>query len=960
MKKNVNLLLKSCVWAFSVVSLCPVYGQDTASGRIRMTTEEAQERYEGISVQRTSVHDPSIVYDESSDYYYVFGSHIATAKTRDLQNWTWVNLPWGTVGEDGTVTSGVPSSEAFRTNQTREVTIRGEKVAFGNFDAAGWNCALPGGEGQAWTVDGNMWAPDIFYNPVMKKWCEYLSLNGPAWNSCIVLLTADRIEGPYVYQGPVVYTGFRSDTDERISFHKTDLELVIGEQQSLPARYRQENWGDFWPHAIDPCVFYDEEGTLWMSYGSWSGGIYMLQLDEATGLRDYDVDYPGDFDTKGRDVTSDPYFGKKIAGGWYVSGEGSYIEHIGDYYYLFMSYGGLNSDGGYEMRVFRSENPDGPYKDPSGTDAIFTGGWRLNFGLNADNRGEKLLGAYRWGLMEVGECAQGHNSVLAAADGNTYLVYHTRFNDGTEGHQVRVHQLFLNASGWPVAAPFEYHGETVGDGEVAFAQMFSAEEIAGPYRLLVHRYNLDHANKEEVAPVEITLHADGTVDGAYAGRWEVYGGNSYITLELGGVTYEGVVVEQQVEPTTIKAICFTACGKTGVNVWGYRMEDPYALAYTLNTYARPVREGQAVNSHLDLYVMRVESPVQVKWSSDQPDLISNTGRYNPAGLAEDQEVNLTVELSSGNFYWTNVYRVTARKDFVPSGDWRTGVCAYYGFDQVPFVNPYDETEEAVLRSQGGARKPSLEQDSLRTGHILHQYFGASGNCSYVQIPNPLRNVELEGMTVSLWVKRTDEVPWDAIWSFYHPASDMRLYLTGNSYVGFNNGAGDWIDLNHPGAVLSDNIPVGEWCLVTLTLSRENGLVLYINSSRVREWACAGTCHGAEVASPEDFDYDIVMDFIQSCPNFYLGYGSFWGSVDVRLDDLIFYSRALGSNDVRALNTMANRVTDFTSLEGGASVEGVKGVEERRSDGLIYDLSGRPVQRMKKGIYIMDGKKVLRP
>lgn len=960
MKKNVNSLLRSCAVAFAALGLWPAYGQDAAPERILVTTEEAQAMYDDISMQRASVHDPSIVYDEASGYYYIFGSHIATAKTRDLQNWTWVNLPWGTVGEDGAVTSGVPSSEAFRTNQTREITIRGEKVAFGNFDAAGWSCALPGGEGQAWTVDGNMWAPDIFYNPVMKKWCEYLSLNGPTWNSCIVLLTADRIEGPYVYQGPVVYTGFRNDTDERISFHKTDLELVIGEQQTLPARYNQEeSWGSFWPHAIDPCVFYDEEGTLWMSYGSWSGGIYMLQLDEATGLRDYDVAYPGDFDTKKQNATSDPYFGKKIAGGWYVSGEGSYIERIGDYYYLFMSYGGLNSDGGYEMRVFRSERPDGPYKGPDGTDAVFDR-YLLNFGPNADNRGEKLLGAYRWGLMDVGECAQGHNSVLAAEDGNTYLVYHTRFNDGTEGHQVRVHQLFLNASGWPVAAPFEYHGETVGDAELASAQMFSAEEIAGPYKILVHRYNLDHARKEEVTPVEITLHADGTVDGAYTGRWEVYDGNSYITLELGGVAYEGVVVEQQVDPTTIKAVCFTACAKDGVNVWGYRMEDPYALAYTLNTYARPVTEGQNVTRHLDLYGMKVENPVQVRWSSDAPDIISHTGRYNPAGLEGDAEVSLTAELSAGNYYWTNVYHVTAREGTVPSGDWKTGIQAYYGFDREPFVNPYDEAEEAVLLSQGGARKPSLELDSLRTGHILHQYFGASGNCSYVRIPNPLRDMDLEGMTVSLWVKRTDEVPWDAIWSFYDPASDIRLYLTGNSYVGFNNGAGDWMDLNHPNAVVSDNIPVGEWCLVTLTLSREGGLVLYINNGRVRDWTCAGTCHGAEVTSAKDFDYDMVMDFIQSCPDFYLGYGSFWGSVDVRLDDLIFYSRDLSSGDVRALNTMANRVTDFADLENGSSVEGVKCVEERPSNGMVYDLSGRPVRQMKKGIYIVGGKKVLRP
>ena len=65
-----------------------------------------------------------------------------------------------------------------------------------------------------------------------------------------------------------------------------------------------------------------------------------------------------------------------------------------------------------------------------------------------------------------------------------------------------------------------------------------------------------------------------------------------------------------------------------------------------------------------------------------------------------------------------------------------------------FVNAYDYTQTARRLSQGGNDIPSLEKDSLRNGGILHQYFGASGYCSYTQMPNPLRNEHLEGMTVS--------------------------------------------------------------------------------------------------------------------------------------------------------------------------------------------------------------------
>lgn len=133
---------------------------------------------------------------------------------------------------------------------------------------------------------------------------------------------------------------------------------------SLPARYATPgdaygaHWGEYWPNCIDPCVFYDDDDNLWMSYGSWSGGIFMIRLDKTNGLRDYTYTFP--YQINGVDATpgsynqactSDPYFGKKIAGGYYVSGEASYIQKVGKFYYLFMSYGGLTAAGGYQIRV---------------------------------------------------------------------------------------------------------------------------------------------------------------------------------------------------------------------------------------------------------------------------------------------------------------------------------------------------------------------------------------------------------------------------------------------------------------------------------------------------------------------------------------------------------------------------------------------------------------------------------
>ena len=530
-----------------------------------------------VSLTRVSVHDPSVVWDPASQTYYIFGSHRDHAKSTDMMNWTKVTVPWATA-----TSNNANPNIAFTTPEVTKIRKGGEEYDFA-FDAVKWS-ARGGAQGQAkYDVTGNQWAPDVIYNKAMQKWCMYLSVNGDAWYSSIIMLTADNIEGPYRYQAPVVISGFKNGTE----YKDTDLELVLGTLDDLPDRYKTGNkWGDRWPNNIDPCVFYDEEGKLWMSYGSWSGGIWMLELDEETGLRDYDVNY--ELTGKDNGITVDPYFGKKIAGGYYVSGEASYIEYIGGYYFLFMSYGGLAdggiasdyNNGGYQMRVFRSETPDGPYKDMNGTDAVYNS-YQLNFGPDANsNRGINIFGAYKdWGNQAKGnwgERSQGHNSIIAAEDGRTYLVYHTRFQNSRgiwgydNGHQVRVHQVFMSKNGWLVAAPFEYTGEQVTSADIATTQQIANDQIPGDYKLLTHTYKLNHLKKEAASPVDIQLNADGTISGSQTGTWKTEEGTSYVIIKLGSTTYYGVFVEQTLEPTDDKAVAFTGVTKNGQTIWGYQ------------------------------------------------------------------------------------------------------------------------------------------------------------------------------------------------------------------------------------------------------------------------------------------------------------------------------------------------------------------------------------------------------
>jgi arabinan endo-1,5-alpha-L-arabinosidase len=549
------------VRGFAQTSFDVVYSNEVSFTTTAAESVDDDPQTEGPSaLKRVSVHDPSVVFDQASSTYYIFGSHRAAAKSTNMMSWEAFTAPWATA-----TSTNAANADAFTTPEVTKVKKGGKEYDL-NFNAFAGSAR--GSEG--YNVDGMMWAPDVIYNKKLGKWCMYLSINGDFWYSSIIMLTADNIAGPYRYQAPVVISGFRSGD----SYKSTDLEIVLGEQASLPSRYApSDNYGNHWPNCIDPCVFYDETGKLWMSYGSWSGGIFMLELDEATGLRNYDVTYA-------ESETSDPYFGKKIAGGHYVSGEASYIEYIGGYYFLFMTYGGLEAAGGYQMRVFRSLNPDGPYVDSKGSSALYDS-YQLNFGAGANdgNRGVNIFGAYsNWGNLLTGganetsgERAQGHNSIIAAPDGRTYLVYHTRFQDWGEGHQVRVHQVYQNEEGWLVAAPFEYTGEGIKSAGIPAAQKVPTADIPGNYKLLTHKYGLDNAAKEYATPVDITLSADGKISGDATGTWAIKSGTAYITINLGD-DYKGVLVPQTMEPKNVSTPSFTALdSKTCVTIWGYKI-----------------------------------------------------------------------------------------------------------------------------------------------------------------------------------------------------------------------------------------------------------------------------------------------------------------------------------------------------------------------------------------------------
>lgn len=674
----------------SVMSLMAMNG---AMAQTPVGDNDLANAYATQTIGRIAVHDPSIVMDvtgsnANNPLYYIYGSHLGRAKTNATSNYQ----IWNTfkTGEENTGTSNslfadvngnlINFKDAYTTHFIKKVkNSKREEVAFGNFNANGWQY-------KDYNVQGNQWAPDIVYNKTMQKWCMYMSLNGDHWCSSIVCFVSDNIEGPWTYQGPVVFSGFQGTYAHNSyaaadDWKYTDFAIATGET-ALPSRYKVgDNWGTYWPNCIDPCVFYDDSDNLWMSYGSWSGGIFMIKLDKTNGLRDYTYTFPyqisGKTTTPGAasaNCTSDPYFGKKIAGGYYVSGEASYIQKVGMYYYLFMSYGGLTAAGGYQIRVFRSEKPDGPYKDcltETGIDAVYDKP-RVNFGVEANrDEGVKLFGNYQWETMPNAELAQGHNSAIVDHKGRALIVYHTRFLNRREEHEVRVHQLFVNQDGWLVATPYEFSGETYTDNDIATQQLYDATKVAGDYQIIAHPYRQNTAAMDYEKPVTIHLNADGSISGEYTGKWELVSGTSYINLTLKGVAtanaevkFKGVLTEQTIDYTNIKALCFTALSSSdglatssgdtslqtrGLSIWGSKADAKAAIKYTLDKTSVPFADGATLNSNPKLPT-EGHLGATISWKSSNPSILTDEGVVKGKG-----KVTMTMTISKDGYEYTKNY-----------------------------------------------------------------------------------------------------------------------------------------------------------------------------------------------------------------------------------------------------------------------------------------------------------------
>lgn len=255
-------------------------------------------------------------------------------------------------------------------------------------------------EKPTWTDDvvpgfkNHIWAPDIFNHE--GTWYLYYSVSAFGKNTSAIGVATNTTLDP-------------RDKD----YQWEDKGVVL---QSVPNR-------DMW-NAIDPNITMDEEGTAWMSFGSFWNGLKLVKLDKDITK----IAQPEEWHTIARRTRSP---GLPDESGGNAALEAPFIFKKNGYYYQFLSWDlccrGENST--YKVVVGRSKDVTGPYVDREGKS------------LNQGGGSLVVEGNKNW-------YGAGHNSTYTF-DGKDYIFFHAYDARDNGSPKLKVSELEWDDQQWP-------------------------------------------------------------------------------------------------------------------------------------------------------------------------------------------------------------------------------------------------------------------------------------------------------------------------------------------------------------------------------------------------------------------------------------------------------------------------------------------------------------------------------
>ncbi|MDR3056682.1 MAG: arabinan endo-1,5-alpha-L-arabinosidase [Prevotella sp.] len=414
------------------------------------------------------------------------------------------------------------------------VAIKNDNLPFGyiqvrkskdlvNWEFTGWAFKEIPAEARKWVQDNNeskgatnIWAPYI--TEYKGRYRLYYSVSAFAKQiSYIGLAEASSPDGPWELKGCVVKT-------------KT---------------------GDTM-NAIDPSIVTNpDNGEQWMHYGSYFGGLHCVQLNPETGLALKQGD-------QGH-LIARRYDGKKNN---IEAPEIIYNTELKNYY-LFVSYDPLMTT--YNVRVGRSDKPEGPFLDYFGKDM-------------QDETDNYPILTYPYQFENhPGWSGTAHCCVFKNQKGQFFMAHQARLQPDNHMMDLHVREMFWTKDGWPVVSPERYANTAQQEiNQNDLAGSWEIIEIKGdvPDRGLEAGQILWGENKLRENEVNksslITLNNDLSLSGDLQGSWAFE--NNILTIDAAGSTQDLHLFMGQDWENQTQTILFTGLTSKGYSLWGKKVK----------------------------------------------------------------------------------------------------------------------------------------------------------------------------------------------------------------------------------------------------------------------------------------------------------------------------------------------------------------------------------------------------
>jgi arabinan endo-1,5-alpha-L-arabinosidase len=354
----------------------------------------------------------------------------------------------------------------------------------------------------------SLWAPYIL--KVGNEYRLYYSLSSAVSRlSVIGLATSASPEGPWTEKGLVVTS-------------KNDATVQT--------------------NAIDPTVVVTPAGEHWMYYGSAYDGIYVLQLDPATGLALSNGD-------RGMRVAQRGFTGSTINGN--IEGAEIIYNAAQGKYYIFIAYDWLETK--YNVRVGRGDNPRGPFYDFNNVD--------IN---TVQDHGPMIVAPYQF-QGHSGWQGTAHCTVFTDDAGQYYMAHQGRPGASRFSMDLHIRKILWMANGWPVVSPERYAWE---DNSTVAQDSITGqwEKIKLDYHVVPGFAN-EQTNPDFQISTNMTIDAGGTINGDAGDTWTYTA--PWLQLNWSTGSTEKVFVQKGRDWENKKSTyIFTGLNEIGTAVWG--------------------------------------------------------------------------------------------------------------------------------------------------------------------------------------------------------------------------------------------------------------------------------------------------------------------------------------------------------------------------------------------------------